>query len=257
MNYWFDNLSKLGPWIRSSAHVRFFLNRALWESGYPWTRLYPTPIDAIFPGIERMIDPVLIAHPFERERGTSMELEEVVAAASITRFCGAARVVEVGTFDGNTTLNLALNVAAGGRVITLDLPPEGDPTAANAAAGYEGGKPAPFQRRQYVGHPAAERIEQVYGDSATLDWSRLGGPFDLAFIDGDHSSAYVRSDTRNALSVLRPGGVVLWHDYEWRSVAAPLDRAVERGERIHWIRGTRLAVAVFPDPAASAARFAD
>jgi len=257
--YLFDNLSKIGPWLKSSPHVRFFLNRALWETGYPWTHLYPTPIEAIFPGIDRMTEPVQIVYPFERLRGTSMELEEVVAVASIVRFCKSAKVVEVGTFDGNTTLNLAMNLAPGGRVVTLDLPPQGDPNAQNAApgTGYEGGKPAPFQRRQYVGHPAADRIEQVYGDSARLDWGGLGGPFDLAFLDGDHSSRYVRSDTRQALSVLRPGGIVLWHDYEWRSVAAPIDRAVQRGERIHWIRGTRLAVGVFPEPQKSVASFQD
>jgi predicted O-methyltransferase YrrM len=257
--YLFDNLSKIGPWLKSSPHVRFFMNRALWETGYPWTHLYPTPIEAIFPGIDRMTDPVQIVYPFERLRGTSMELEEVVAASAIVRFHAVKTVVEVGTFDGNTTLNLALNVAPGGRVVTLDLPPEGDPESRNAAgaSGYEGGKPAPFTRRQYVGHPAADRIEQVYGDSAKLDWSVLGGPFDLAFLDGDHSSPYVRSDTRQALSVLRPGGLVLWHDYEWRSVAVPIDRAAKKGEHIHWIRGTRLAVGAFPDPRKSIDSFAD
>jgi predicted O-methyltransferase YrrM len=162
------------------------------------------------------------------------------------------------TFDGSTTLNLAINVAPDGRVVTLDLPPEGDPISATLGLlAYDAGKPASFVRRQYVGHPAESRIQQVYGDSAALDWRGLGGPFDLAFINGDHSSLYVCSDTRNALSVLRPGGIVLWHDYEWRSVAAPIDAAFKRGERIYWIRGTRLAVGTFADPTKSAASFAD
>jgi predicted O-methyltransferase YrrM len=101
------------------------------------------------------------------------------------------------------------------------------------------------------------RIEQVYGDSAKLDWSTLGGPFDLVLIDGDHTTPYVLADTRKALSVLAAGGIILWHDYEWRSVSAAIDTAVRRGEPIHWIRGTRLAIGIFPDPVASIARFAD
>jgi predicted O-methyltransferase YrrM len=166
------------------------------------------------------------------------------------------RAVEVGTFDGNTALNLALNLGAEGRVVTIDLPPEGDPGAGQGADSlYAGGRPANFVRRQYEGHPAAGRIHQVFGDSARLDWSSIGGPFDLAFIDGDHSASYVASDTRNALSVLRPGGIVLWHDYDWRSVAGVLDRAAARGVPVRWIGGTRLAVAVVPDPAAASAGF--
>jgi predicted O-methyltransferase YrrM len=256
MEYLLDNLSKVGPWLRSLPHVRFFLNRALWETGYPWTRLTPTPLETIFPGIDGA-DPMLVANPFARLRGTSMELEEVAALVAVAKFVKARRIVEIGTFDGNTTLNLALNVGSDGRVVTIDLPPEGDPTAGNAGpgTGYEGGKPAAFERRQFIGHPAGARIQQVYGDSARLDWGSLGGPFDLAFIDGDHSTKYVAIDTKNVLSVLKPGGVIAWHDYEWRSVAAALDPAVEKGERLYWIRGTRLAVGIFPSPPESAKNF--
>jgi predicted O-methyltransferase YrrM len=252
--YFADNLSKIGPWLRSKTHVRFFLNRALWESGFPWTRLRPTPLETLFPGIERMEEPVELVYPFRRTRGTSMELEEMVVAATIARFTRARRVVEIGTFDGNTALNLAANLGDDGRVVTLDLPPEGTESG-NGSTHYADGKPAPFAVRQYLDHPMRSRIRQVYGDSATIDWRTLGGPFDLALIDGDHTTPYVLADTRHALSVLAPGGIVLWHDYEWRSVSAAIDTAVARGEPLHWIRGTRLAIGVFPRPAESIRRF--
>lgn len=251
-----DNLAKVGPWLRAKTHVRFFLNRALWETGFPWTRLAPTPLETLFPGIERMEQPVEIVYPFRRLRGTSMELEEAVVAATIARFLRAERVVEIGTFDGNTALNLAANLTPQGCVVTLDLPPEGDPSA-NGEGAYAGGKPAPFEIRQYLEHPMRSRIRQVYGDSAQIDWTALGGPFDLALIDGDHTTPYVLADTRHVLSVLEPGGVVLWHDYEWRSVAAAIDAAARRGAPVHWIRGTRLAIGVFPDPAGAAKFFAE
>lgn len=250
LRYLVDNAQKLGGWLRAGAETRFHLNRALWDAGYPWTRLEPEPLATIFPGIEDVDLEVL--HPFRRSRGTSLELDELLALLAVQRFTRATRVVEVGTFDGNTTLNLAVNAGAEGLVVTLDLPPEGAATTDYAGTG----KPAAFARRQYVGHPAESRIRQVYGDSAVLDWSTFGTTFDLAFLDGDHSSRYVRSDTRKALGVLRPGGLVAWHDYEYRSVSEVLDAAAAAGEDIRWIRGTRLAIGRFPDPATSAARFA-
>ncbi|NBV45889.1 MAG: class I SAM-dependent methyltransferase [Planctomycetia bacterium] len=117
--------------------------------------------------------------------------------------------------------------------------------------------PTDYGARVYDGHPAAARIRQVLADSATLDWQSLGGPFDLAIIDGDHSSPMVASDTRGVLSVLAPGGIVLWHDYEWRTVARVVDRAVAARQRIAWIAGTRFAIGIFPDPAHSAGELAN
>jgi predicted O-methyltransferase YrrM len=38
-------------------------------------------------------------------------------------------------------------------------------------------------------------------------------PCDAVFIDGDHSRKGVLNDTALAFEVLRPGGIVIWHDY--------------------------------------------
>jgi len=245
-----DNLAKLRWWIGSPAVTRFHLNRALWEAGCPWTRLRPEPLARIVPGIDEFPDAIAVIRPLHGHRGTSLEPDELLAVLSIARFTNARRVLEVGTFDGHTALNLAGNLAADGRVVTIDLPPEGSPRGPAGTA-----LPTEFGARAYDGHPAAARIRQVLADSATLDWRALGGPFDLAIIDGDHSSRMVAGDTRGVLSVLSPGGIVLWHDYEWRSVARVIDRAVAAGERIAWIAGTRFAVGIFPDPARSAGLF--
>jgi predicted O-methyltransferase YrrM len=36
---------------------------------------------------------------------------------------------------------------------------------------------------------------------------------DLVFVDGDHSFDAVLADSRSAFDLIRPGGVVVWHDY--------------------------------------------
>jgi predicted O-methyltransferase YrrM len=244
LSYLRDNLLKARIWLRSSGATRHHLNRALWDAGYPWTRLVPEPIELVFPGVSAEAAPLLVSRPYGRLPGTSLELDELVALLTVLQVTRATRVLEVGTFDGHTALNLALNVGEEGRVVTIDLPLEGAPSSNYAGTGG----PVPFRERVYEGHPAATRIRQVLGDSARIDWSALGGPFDLVFIDGDHRIEYVRSDTMNALSVLRPGGVIAWHDYEYRSVSRVLDAAAARGERLHWIRGTRLAMGVFARP---------
>jgi len=45
------------------------------------------------------------------------------------------------------------------------------------------------------------------------DDSLSGAEFDLVFIDGDHAAESVKSDIDKALSVLRPGGLIAFHDY--------------------------------------------
>ena len=81
------------------------------------------------------------------------------------------------------------------------------------------------KKRQYLETKEESKVIQIYGDSAELDFSKLGGPFDLVFIDGDHSQFYAYSDTVKSLSVLNPGGVIIWHDYEMQSVSSVIDRA--------------------------------
>lgn len=255
LGYLRDNILKARYWFDSAKEVRFFLNRALWEhKGYPWTQLTPKPLEEIFPGIEGQSEPITVVNPFHRRRGTSVELDELLSILSIIRFRSAKRIVEVGTFDGNTALNMALNIDDDGEVVTIDLPPENHDAWKNASD--EARRSADkFEERQYQKHDVSSKIRQVYGDSKNLDWTTVGSDFDLAFIDGDHTEPYMRSDTKNVLSIMKPGATVLWHDYEYRSVAKVLDEAAAKGANVDWIAGTRVAVGVFDDPSQSAAYF--
>ena len=56
-------------------------------------------------------------------------------------------------------------------------------------------------------------MEQLFGDSKALDITPWAGKCDLVFVDGSHAYSYVVSDTAKALELVRPGGLVLWHDY--------------------------------------------
>jgi hypothetical protein len=155
-------------------------------------------------------------------------------------------VVEIGTFDGRTTLNLAINAPQASRVITLDLPPE-DRAAFALAPGERQyvDKPAPGARFRAAAPPwsaAAQRITQVLGDSAAFDWSPYRGQAGLVFVDGSHAYEYVRKDSRTAFGLVGEGGMVLWHDYgRWEGVTRALDELeAEQRLGLRHVRGTSL-----------------
>jgi predicted O-methyltransferase YrrM len=126
-----------------------------------------------------------------------------------------SKIFEIGTSVGTTALHFAMN-APDARVFTLDLPagetqsPVLRTTAMDEAhiRGRRG-----IGRYVFEGRPEADRIECLYGDSATFDFAPYEGAIDLFFIDGAHSYEYVRSDTLNALRCCRPGGIIVWHDF--------------------------------------------
>jgi predicted O-methyltransferase YrrM len=201
-------------------------------------RLY---LPRILPGIENV--DVTLVNLYQRRIGLSLDAQELMVLCAIERFLGARRVLEVGTYDGNTALNLAANLAPSGVVTTVDLPPDW-----NGKFMYD--VPAHLRNvtdRQQIGIQYRQtvyegRIRQVLGDSATLDWKLLEPPFDLIFVDGCHYFEYVKKDTENALQHLRPGGVIVWHDYgEFKDVSRVVDEAATR-LTVRVVRGTRLAI---------------
>ncbi len=99
--------------------------------------------------------------------------------------------------------------------------------------------------RQYKEYKEYEnKIDQVYGDSAKLDWNEIGSPFDFIVIDGCHHYSYALRDTENALTHVKSGGIIIWHDYGMvKDVSAVVDD-VSTSHDVHAIRGTRLAICV-------------
>jgi predicted O-methyltransferase YrrM len=47
---------------------------------------------------------------------------------------------------------------------------------------------------------------------------------DFVFIDGDHTSKSVEEDIKKALWVVKPGGIIAGHDYNWKSVSDVVDK---------------------------------
>jgi hypothetical protein len=208
-----------------------------WHHG----RLPRVHISSILPGIESVS--VTLFKLYERKIGLSIDAQELMILCAIEKFIVAKNVLEIGTYDGNTALNLAANLSGDGQVTTVDLPPDWNGrflydvpdgfwnVTDRSRIGIQ------YRHTQYEG-----RIRQVLGDSAGIDWRALNPPFDLVFIDGCHYREYVKKDTENGLKHLRTGGVIVWHDYgDLKDVSRVVDETAGR-ITIHAIRGTRLAI---------------
>jgi predicted O-methyltransferase YrrM len=206
-------------------------------------------IDPIFragpfgPGIETEILFIFKGH-FPVEGGTTDIEAAVLAVLAKT----ARQLFEFGTCTGKTAYLWARNSPPGARVTTLTLPPEkrsdyhselgDDATDADVAL-----RESAFATFLYSGTEAEAKIEQLYGDSKALDISRWGGTCDLVFVDGSHAYSYVVSDSAKALELVRPGGLVLWHDYAGARHSPGVYRALnELSKRLPLVRlaGTKL-----------------
>ena len=197
---------------------------------------------------ERSVDDVVGPEPevrLARFRGRdgNVTLGELCVIAALVRRRRPQVLLEIGTFDGNTALQMALNAPEDATVFTLDLPPGA------AAAGALDPHDDPYVRdtrkveRRYEGAAAEAKVVQWLGDSATFDFTgALGGrAVDLAFIDGSHSYDYVRNDTAKVLACLAADGLVLWHDFKpaWPGVVQWLAELARR-EPVFRIAGTSL-----------------
>lgn len=171
---------------------------------------------------------------------------EMAAIAKLIRLHDPRRLFEIGTFDGRTTLNMAANCSAEAKVYTLDLPASQLASAAlPLIAGDRRYIDKPTSGSRYMGTDCEPKIVQLYGDSATFDFSPYYNEVDFVFIDGSHSYDYVISDTERALRLLRNRrGIILWHDYgSWEGVTKALNQLYSSGDGfrdLQHVEGTTL-----------------
>jgi predicted O-methyltransferase YrrM len=125
---------------------------------------------------------------------------------------------EFGTCTGRTAYLWARNSPSNARVVTITLRRE-DVTAYRRASGDNDNDvqhaldESAFDSFLYTNTCVADKVQQLFGDSKGLDESPWAAQCDLVFVDGSHAKSYVASDSAKALRLVRPGGVVLWHDY--------------------------------------------
>jgi len=229
----------LSSWSRSfrrfSRRVRGKSDRFLQEARLPqvaWTECAPT-------GTVRIWE--------HQKANGNVRISELGILANFARNCpDGSNLFEIGTFDGRTTFNLAMNSPSGCQVHTLDLPPghaakfgiteDERHMVEKVCSG------ARCEKHRAKRPEVVARVHQLYGDSATFDYAPYADSCSLVFVDGSHTYEYARSDTQAAMGMVQEGGVIIWHDYGiWEGVNRALEE-LEAKEKLGLknIRGTSL-----------------
>lgn len=186
-------LSNAGPWTTST--VFDFLKMSNAGNGQPHGR-------------------VTLEHVPDADLATP--ISELAFMALITRAVSPAAIFEIGTFNGRTALNFAINSPEDCVVYTLDLPEGGDvPADVNVGLGSADQHLLATRRvgSDYRGRDEAAKIKQLFGDSREFDFTPYYGKMDIVFVDGGHTYEIAASDTEQAIRMCRPGGVIIWHDF--------------------------------------------
>lgn len=121
--------------------------------------------------------------------------------AELAELAAGKHILEIGSYCGRSTICLAQKAISVHAVDTFD----------GRATDLPGNTLRTFQenvRRFGVG----DRVSPVKGTSSQVV-PGLPQVFDVVFIDGAHDYESVRTDTRLAISVLKPGGLLAFHDY--------------------------------------------
>ena len=167
-------------------------------------------------------------------------------------------VLEIGTYFGSTTYNLAVNLP-NAVIHTVDLPP-------NFWGGNDPHVPPKddlhlIQGRRlgeaFRGQPEAARIVQHLGDTARYDFSAIHEPLGMFFIDGSHNYQYARNDSLVCLSLASGPALVLWHDCDAAhpGVADWLGEMVAAGIPVRRLANSTLAFLQCDPQAASIQQF--
>ncbi len=172
--------------------------------------------------------------------GGSMTITEISSLCHLVAARRPRKVLEVGSFRGLTTLNIAMN-APEAEIHTLDLPPGFDPSNTK----FENNDAGVITARgfyYYEGREESARIRQHYGDTATFNYEGIGCGVDFCLIDAAHSYEYVRNDTAKALPLMTNDSLMLWHDYGRNDFMADPEDAWGVTQFLHEIAGTGVGI---------------
>lgn len=191
-------------------------------------------LDKMFPDVKN----VHVVTKLIRPNAYSVSWEELLIISSLVKLLAPQTIFEFGTFDGRTTLHLALNAPNDALVYTLDK--EQDT--------FDFGSDTPFFKELRVGECfissllLSDKIRMLTGDSLNYDFNGFRKNVDLVFIDADHSYSSVMSDSKRAFEMVRPGGLVIWHDYLTIDDVTRAIVELSKTKDLKSIRGTSLAM---------------
>jgi predicted O-methyltransferase YrrM len=179
----------------------------------------------------------------------NVSVEELCKICLIVKFLQPKRMLEIGTYNGMTTLQMALNAPKDCVTYTLDLPDEQiaaielsklDSLVSKFFKNKFGTKTGSY----FLGRKDVSIIQKL-GDSSTFDYDELGKEkMDLIFIDAGHDYRNKKIDSENAFRLVNKNGVIIWHNYN--DVTSPdvtkYLADISGDYKLHHLRNTMLVV---------------
>jgi len=166
--------------------------------------------------------------PVELEKGSialenflghwgNASIEDLCKICLMVKFLKPKKILEIGTYNGMTTLQMALNAPSECITYTLDLPEETQASLQHTT--FDDYVAKHFRKKfgtttgSYFKKRVDLNIKQLWGDSAIFDYSVVGDKIDIIFIDAAHDYKNKSIDTENALRLLATNGLIIWHNY--------------------------------------------
>ena len=146
----------------------------------------------------------------ERSKGM-MHVNDLEALAGLLLSHKPKLIFEIGTYLGNTS-DFMLQLLPESRVVSIAYV---NPAMRLFGKSYNNSELAREQVGSMIDASRRSRFTQLYGDSHKLEAPKLVaqfGRFDMMFVDGDHSGAGVKQDTKLAMGMLAENGLLAWHD---------------------------------------------
>lgn len=183
--------------------------------------------------------------PFKTRMGHTTR-DELVFLAGLVKGLEPKTIFEIGTFDGLSTVNMAANAPEDCLIYTLDIPEEElqDSTYKIDSINSSMVK-NPNRQGFFKDSDLSRKIIPLYGDSAKFNYLPYKGKMDIVFIDASHTFDYCYQDTFKALDLVKPGGVILWHDYNKVRLLPGVTESLNKVQRetdlqLYWMNDSRV-----------------
>lgn len=125
---------------------------------------------------------------------SGMEILELQHICGLVKAKKPMTILEIGTMFGRTSINMARVAPEECKLLCVDI-----------------------KHQDHSGlqkYPELKKITFITANSLASDFKFKGySQYDFILVDGNHKARWVENDTRKALSVLAPNGVIVWHDY--------------------------------------------
>ncbi len=225
------------PFCPSTSRLRrTLLAGELLKSRLPLVRI-ETVIDLYLDDSSAVIFKALPA------RDHNCSVFELIVLGLLTKCIRPTLALEIGTYDGRSTLAIASNLPENGKIFTINLPPEYCESKPVSTLSYDERLASKvISGCRSKNHAESIRIHQLFGNSLNFDFTPYS-PAQLVFVDGGHSEKIVEADTESAMRIVdREGGVILWHDATKYGVRPVLEKLAFRGQHVYLIAGTTIAL---------------